>query len=62
MPLPSDKSQSEAPPTYLEALNEIGGGQMKADETTALNGGDKTGYTPGMANKLQTEYVVAWNS
>merc|ERR1712087_1009273 len=39
MPLPSDKNTSDGPPTYLESVNEIGDGQMKANETTALNGG-----------------------
>ena len=41
----SPAATDAAPPSYSEAINH--GSNPKPDETTALNSGDKMGYTPG---------------
>ena len=41
---------TDTPPSYSEAINVNSQGSIKPDETTALNTGDKMGYTPGRAS------------
>ena len=51
-PIPSESgaTSSAPPPSYSEVIQEKSSQELeKPNETTALNAGEKVGYTPGIA-------------